>query len=1057
MPIHTASERKKSASAKRGGKAKKRVAKKGTRVPKKGKRVKASHGGTSGGIFQGGLFSPPNTGGSDRFNQGEFFNQVGKLNANTGTLDNIVKDLRGFEAGGAGQVNELRNFQPLSGIGQGTLNELLSTGLPTDTEGLTQAAQIRAGQEFDDFQDRLGERLSALGLTSSSAQTAATGRERGRLAERISATGLEAGVNAAEAASGRRQRAVDQDLGVGGQRLSGLGQSLQGALGRSGQRLGALGQAAGGAGQSAGFDLRAQEGNQRSALQGLFGRGGNDLGGGGGGGRRGGGGGFFAGSTGVASRPARGRTSRPSGRGRGFGAGGLGFGAKGGKTSNPAVPENLAMNELLQDPRFISFLKNQGADLSRGFGAQIVPPGAGDGKALVNLGLANLGGVESARELFDDPSKRAKLRTQGADQLRELLDTTPQTIGPSTNAAAAGLGFGVSRANTPGNVDFVGGDPGISPAGGGRDLLAEAEGRSQGRQRESELFDESRRASVIPRESPPNRGPEAPPQTASNSAVDVDALIRGLVGQNDPSHAGPQKSVSAFDSGNIRDGSLGPTGGPPPRSRRVAPGAGFAADGGRTEGGGEVPGVDDGSDKIPAMLRSEELVVTPEITAAVENADPNVPNPEIIAALQALAQQPLEFSDDEGEFVGQGGGAVPQPNLLEEIGITVPGILDGRRKLFAHGGSTGGGADNDVLSRILAAAGLSPRNPDDPRDQPQFVQNAQLQTGIEGVDIGRGGFTDAGQAKGPSPEDVNIARAGRNDDPFGLNASGGHRDLAGGIPSFARPDPVDSGSFKESTGRLGERKFELTGGDPGTSAIPEGALKGGGNVGSVGLIRDEFTGQPIRDRFRTSPLEDALHRKSLIDSALATDPVGGPEKAFRMQQASQSAERDVAIALDAETVKVKSEIGRQQARSQQISAEADLNASFADRLRGEASLATAQGELAKQVLEASNNDPELTKILNIFKTFKDTDDAGFQEFMAGAGEAVIRQFFTSRGVELEENGSIAQFFGAPSVEISPSQQGPDNRSAVEEQQLNELTQSITSEELAAMMGLSGGQ
>ncbi|MGH7262093.1 MAG: hypothetical protein ACREI9_15735, partial [Nitrospiraceae bacterium] len=61
------------------------------------------------------------------------------------------------------------------------------------------------------------------------------------------------------------------------------------------------------------------------------------------------------------------------------------------------------------------------------------------------------------------------------------------------------------------------------------------------------------------------------------------------------------------------------------------------------EGGGVAPGEDTGEDKIPAMLRSEELVLTPELADAVTKADPFKPNPELIVALQGLAQQPLEY------------------------------------------------------------------------------------------------------------------------------------------------------------------------------------------------------------------------------------------------------------------------------------------------------------------------------------------------------------------------------------------------------------------------------
>ncbi|MGH7262044.1 MAG: hypothetical protein ACREI9_15475, partial [Nitrospiraceae bacterium] len=74
------------------------------------------------------------------------------------------------------------------------------------------------------------------------------------------------------------------------------------------------------------------------------------------------------------------------------------------------------------------------------------------------------------------------------------------------------------------------------------------------------------------------------------------------------------------------------------------------------EGGGVAPGMDTGEDKIPAMLRSEELVLTPELADAVTKADPFKPNPELIVALQGLAQQPLEYDHGSGEHMAAEGG-----------------------------------------------------------------------------------------------------------------------------------------------------------------------------------------------------------------------------------------------------------------------------------------------------------------------------------------------------------------------------------------------------------------
>ena len=152
------------------------------------------------------------------------------LQANTGAQRGITQQLRGFSPFAG----------PTGGVAQGTLTNLLQTGLPTDVGGITDVAQARAGRTFQDLSGGINERLGALGLGSSSARTNALARAARDLSAQVGETGILSGVEAREAATGRQLA------------------SLSPFLGATGQGLGALSTAGGIAGNVAGQELQAR-------------------------------------------------------------------------------------------------------------------------------------------------------------------------------------------------------------------------------------------------------------------------------------------------------------------------------------------------------------------------------------------------------------------------------------------------------------------------------------------------------------------------------------------------------------------------------------------------------------------------------------------------------------------------------------------------------------------------------------------------------------------------------------------------------------------------------
>jgi hypothetical protein len=201
------------------------------------------------------------------------------MGPNLGNMQNIMQQLQGggFGAGMDPFISQLQGFNPqlagdvrgtLSGIMQdpwggtarGTLDEMLTTGAPTDVSGIGEAGAMRGNRMFEQLTGAARERAAAGGGLSGSGFANQQARIGGDIADMMQARMLEAGVGAQEAASGRRMGALGLNLqgqGLAAQTAQGLG-GLENQL--SGQQLQAL--LGGGqlAGQQGGLNLQAMLG-----------------------------------------------------------------------------------------------------------------------------------------------------------------------------------------------------------------------------------------------------------------------------------------------------------------------------------------------------------------------------------------------------------------------------------------------------------------------------------------------------------------------------------------------------------------------------------------------------------------------------------------------------------------------------------------------------------------------------------------------------------------------------------------------------------------------------
>ena len=404
------------------------------------------------------------------------------------------------------------------------------------------------------------------------------------------------------------------------------------------------------------------------------------------------------------------------------------------------------------------------------------------------------------------------------------------------------------------------------------------------------------------------------------------------------------------------------------------------------EGGGVAPGIDSGEDKGPAMLRAEELVITPELTEELMNVDPGLPQPGLITALQKLAQQPLEFGKEEGELVAGHGGSVGQSDPLGplEPGVGIAQFL------------------SDFFNDPEGVAVLRERFPDDPR------------------------FAKTSFPAGPDPANFVPSQVELPDELLGDTSF----DLDLGSGPVPGP-PSRLPSFSESVGEAGERKFTLVGGSPGTGrvgaagiragldpskgpvSVGEGLFSGATQVGpgtsGSAVITDPETGLPMDFRGQQmSRLERAQRIADLTRSAISTDPIGGPEKQSRMLRALEIANREVDSSMNEIIQRQQIAIQGKQLKNAEIVAKGQLNESIAKTLAAEAQKITAEGALAKQVLEAQANNPVLTQALNALEVLAKNPDAN--DDVVDQIFAVLQFQLQQHGIELSEAG-LLDFFG----------------------------------------------
>lgn len=842
--------------------------------------------------------------------------------ADTGSLDNII--------------NQLRGVKGFSNLGRSTLDDVLRTGLPTDVSGITEAAKIRAGQEFDDATNVIGERLANLGLVSSSAQTTAVARERAKLGERVAAAGLEAKVAAAESATNRRFGATSVD--TSGQ----------------GTRAGALGAAGSLAGTSASLNSRTNTGFSRS-----------------------GSGSSSSSSSGTSSSNSDGLGgfSNRSSSGNSGGRRTVGAGRAGGLFGSSA---RNASNSGGGGGTDIRVSRNSRRRFDKG-------------GRVPELDDVLSGVLEGTFNPTADTLTRAdRLKAEQGRIARFEEDNIG--LENSRNEISEFLSF-----NHPGILRMLLGGPGGAGA-----LQAADPGTNVTPGMQSNIDRSAKRAhsgarTPVPRQNFALGGPvEGDPEPIS-------APNQGAV---------PQPELPQ-ENGQMVPGLLDP--------RRQ-----FFED-----GGGVAPGVDSGEDKVPAMLRAEELVITPELTEELMNVDPGLPQPGLITALQQLAQQPLEFGEEEGELVAGHGGSVQPGTIPGQFGIPIPGA-QGQTGITPEGLPPG-------LQQLLDFISRQGQAQVDPTTGGIVIEGAQSSTPFPA---------------GPDPANFVPGQIGLPDE---LPSDTGF-DL--GSSSVPGP-PLQLPSLTESVDAASERKFTLEGGSPGTGRVGAAGIRAGldpskspvtggsvapgverigpsgrGRVEGSFAITDPETGLPMDfSGEQMSRLERAQRIADLTRAAISTDPIGGPEKQSRMLRALEIANREVDSSVNEIIQGQKLAIERQQVQNAGVVAQGQLNASIAQTLQAQAQKVTAEGTLAKQVAELAANNPVVTAAMNKLEILAknpkmDPDDR--DRILA-----ILTRELQVAGIELTESGFFADLFGAPGFAISPvaQEQGvPDPAGANDGQQ-----------------------
>jgi hypothetical protein len=384
------------------------------------------------------------------------------------------------------------------------------------------------------------------------------------------------------------------------------------------------------------------------------------------------------------------------------------------------------------------------------------------------------------------------------------------------------------------------------------------------------------------------------------------------------------------------------------------------------EGGGEVPGMDTGQDQVPAMLRSEELVVTPELVEAIQAAQTPDAAMAVVEALKVLAQKPLEFDEEQGEHVAQSGGLTPEQIMSLSGGLTPPAQIDidpmSEEEKLLHMARSGLLLPTIPGANIPPAPGLAPTSgPTEPLEPQIFdVEDMRRQPEMKSINQ----MIPVAPTRVQSTADI----------------------IPGDIPTLTAFGPGPG----ETTGPT---KF-----GPGVNR---------GTVSRLGT--DSLT----EDELQLARVERAKSRRDLIQHALITDPIGGPEKFARLNNALENAERQVDHLVNEVAAKETHRLAQRQTDIARLGAEAQLSEATSARLQAEAQKATAFAVVAEKLQAMAANDPRAAVIIDMFSKIKPKGKRG-EEMV----EAALKIMLERLGTPLKENGWIRQvLFGAPTFEL----------------------------------------
>lgn len=941
----------------------------------------------------------------------------GIQNPDVSGIDNIVGQLTGFSPGGQQQISSLSNFNPFTGQLGTTQGELLASGLPTDVSGATEAAKILAGQEFDAASDKINESLASKGLLSSSARDAAIAREKAKLGERVGAAGLQANIAAQEAAAGRRQAAVSAGLTGTGQQLSGQGTAGQLALNQSGQQLSGLQTGLQGEISAAQLPLQAQtaKASAGAATPSFFRQNPSFTATGGASAPvsgAGAGGGLGAAAS-VGSRPPTPSLQQPVLHASGGAGGGSGlFGASGGSVPN-----------LKEFERWVDSL---GHEMLKAWGPSHATYTDPEQKRMAarNLALGNLGGPEEAFRLFSDPELQTAAKAEGRRHRAAMRGLPQTTHSPGENPSVTDLitGFtglrGQGKATrlevSPENSEFWQVTPNQEKSSAQATSSTESSDMTPAQQKQAKL------AQLV-------------------SAGQGTGDILGITG----SHTG--KAVTGGDILGVQGSTFnrqfyqegGPVNPPNtvPMNRPTAnltdlaiahptsagdPRRQFYQEGGPT--GGEVPGEDTGQDKVPAMLRSEELVVTPELVQSIESVQTPDQAMAVVEALKALARQPLEYDEESGEHMAAEGGSTSWESILKAIGRIFTPYGEGEAGFPGHApgagfyGIPGAPLNTDPVaeaiseltpqgtpaSKASALAKLTQQpTPSSELEGPPAPTPMQRVTG-QVHDVADLRKPDFMPFMGPGQAPIAQVIQGHGGAPTTLHVTGGEGLGIGEPTRFIGPD---GRPLKGTLSQLG------------TPSLTE-------------------------DQMQMKRIEDAKRRRDLIQSAMNSDPVGGPEKFARLQNGLNNANDQIKQLVDEVVAKEKNRISERYAAAQGIQAEAALSNSTANKLSAEAQKATAFATVAEKLQAAAAQDPRAAIIIEMFSKMNPKSERGVEQ-----AEAVMKIMLERLGIPLKENGFFRQLFGAPQFELSAPEVAPPDFSAP-------FGQNITPE-IQALLNLGG--